>query len=130
MSRSRHLQVLIAQTIRFWLPLLLLALSFWIVGKSITRQVLNQPSTKPRALIANTQTNQAPTPSITAIDVTIDRQRGISLASVQLSNSTLRRQELEFSLTQPEKIEAAIAQELEQPLPVIKALVNYQRIDR
>lgn len=129
MSRSQRFQVLILQNIRFWLPLLLLALGFWVAGRFITRQVLNQSNNMPRALVANTQTETTRT-TVTAIQVEIDRQRGISLASVKLSNSPLKQLEFEFPLTDPQAIEAAIAQELERPLQEIKRLVSYQGIDR
>lgn len=129
MSRSQRLQVLILQNIRFWLPLLLLALGFWMAGRFITRQVLNQSNLMPRALVANTQTDETTATKITSITVEIDRQRGVSLASVKLSNAALKALEFEFPLTKPQDIEAALAQELERPLPEIKGLVNYRGID-
>jgi hypothetical protein len=130
MPRSPRFQVLILQSIRFWLPLLLLAFSFWVAGKLIALQVLNQSSDKPRSLIANINADTTTPTKVVSVKVTIDRQRGISLASVKLSNSALKELEFEFSLTNPQDIEIAIAQELERPLQEIKGLVNYVVIDR
>ena len=130
MPRSPRFQALILQSIRFWLPLLLLAFSFWVAGKLIALQVLNQSSDKPRSLIANINADKTTPTKVASVKVTIDRQRGISLASVKLSNSALKELEFEFSLTNPQDIENAIAQELERPLQEIKGLVNYVVIDR
>lgn len=127
MTRSHRLQVLIGQNIRFWLPLLLLALGFWIAGRFITRQVLHQSNDTSRVLIANTQSSETITP-ITAIYVEIDRQRGVSLASVKLSNSPLKKLEFEFPLTEPQALEAAIAQALERSPQDIQKFMNYKII--
>ena len=129
MTRAHRLQVLIMQSIQFWMPLLLLALSFWVAGRFIMRQVLNQSDNTPRALTANTQSSET-TIKITSIDVEIDQQRGISLAFVKLSNSALKKLEFEFPLTEPQAIEVEISQALERPLEEIKGLVKYKVVDR
>ncbi|MBW4657993.1 MAG: hypothetical protein KME15_04920 [Drouetiella hepatica Uher 2000/2452] len=130
MSRSQRFQVLILQNIRFWLPLLLLAFGFWIAGRFITLQVLNQSNNTSRALVANTQTDEATTPQIASITVEIDRSRGIALAQVKLFKSALKKLEFEFFLTEPQAIEASIAQELGRSPQEIKRLVIYKIIDR
>lgn len=126
MSRPQRFQVFILQNIRFWLPLLLLALGFWAAGKFITLRVLNQSNNTPRILIANTQTDE--TTQITSIYTEIDRQRGLASASVKLSNSSLKELEFEFLLTEPKDIEAALAQELERSPAEVRELMNYRII--
>jgi len=96
------------------------------MGNSIAVQVLSRPYQSVNKLQADTQLDMKLSVTILSMTAKIDRSRGSTTIAVKTSDSTLRKLEYEFSATEVNQIERAIAQELEMSITDVRKLVSYQ----
>ncbi|HIK17943.1 MAG TPA: hypothetical protein IGS53_22005 [Leptolyngbyaceae cyanobacterium M33_DOE_097] len=126
MAAPRFLPLLHRLGWEFWVPLPVIAGLFWIMGNSIAVQVLSRPYQSVNKLQADTQLDMKLSVTILSMTAKIDRSRGSTTIAVKTSDSTLRKLEYEFSATEVNQIERAIAQELEMSITDVRKLVSYQ----
>lgn len=110
----------------FWLPLPLVAALFWTTGNFIAVQVLSRPYNSVNKLQADRQLNRRLPVTILSINAEIDRSLGITTIFVNTSDSTLKKLEYEFPVTQTSQVEAAIAQELAMSIENVRKLISYR----
>ncbi|MGC8714611.1 MAG: hypothetical protein ACP5RH_19685 [Leptodesmis sp.] len=104
----------------------LIAALLWLGGNLIAAQVLSRPYDSVHVLQVDTQLDVKLSVSILAFIVRIDRRRGVTTISVKTTDSTLRKLEYEFPITQASQIEAAIAQELAMPIASVRKLISFK----
>ncbi|MGF1524249.1 MAG: hypothetical protein ACFBSF_18165 [Leptolyngbyaceae cyanobacterium] len=114
------------RSFRFWLSLLILGFSFWIVGKLITLRILHRTYENPRYFIANIQPQEIANQKISSIKVQIYRKSDLSIVEVNSDDPTLLEREFQFRLDAPQEIEQAIAQELGLSVEEVRSLVYYR----
>jgi len=112
-----------------WLPLPLLAAMFWLGCSLVTAQVLSRPYGTKDRLQADTQLEVYVSVSISMIKALIDRTEGITQVEVQTTDSSLKKLEFEFPVTDISQLEATIAQELRLPRQEVRRLVRYEIVD-
>ena len=110
----------------FCLSLLALGLTFWTVGQFVTLRILNRSYQTPRYFIANVQSDNTSRNQISTIKVKINGESGISIVEVISDDPNLLEREFQLTLTDPQDIEQAIAQELEIPLQDVRRLIYYR----
>lgn len=109
-----------------WLPLPLMAALVWIAGNSIAAQVLSRPYHSVNKLQADTQLDVKLSVAILSMNAKIDRRRGVTTIAVNTSDSTLKKLEYEFPVTEASQIETAIAEELTMPVADVRKLMSYR----
>lgn len=119
---------LLRSNIKVWWPIPLLGVLFWVGGRLVTAHILNHSYDTILTLTANTQIAVQSPEKILAITITVERGR--SRVVVDLANSTLKRLVLEFPLTDPGQVKAAISQELGLTLAEVEPLVHYRSINQ
>lgn len=95
----------------------------------MTAQVLSRPYDTKEKLEADTQLEVRVAANVATIKALINRAEGITQVEVQTSDSTLRKLEFEFPVTEPNQLEATIAQELGLSRADVRKLVRYQIMD-
>ena len=93
-------------------------------------KILHRSYQTPRYFIAHVQPENSVRSRISSIKVKIDGESGISIAEVMSDDPNLLEREFKFTLTTPQDIEAAIAQELEIPLQEVRSLIYYKLLNR
>lgn len=126
MAAPRFLQHLHRLSWEFWLPLPLIAALFWIAGNSMAAQVLSRPYQSVNKLQADSQLDVKLSVAILSMNAKIDRRRGVTTIAVKTSDSTLKKLEYEFPVTEARQIETAIAQELTMPVAAVRKLMSYR----
>ncbi|MEW5860814.1 MAG: hypothetical protein AB1861_26155, partial [Cyanobacteriota bacterium] len=112
MSSPRWLQVLHSLGLEFWLPLPLLGIIFWVGGGLVTDQALSRSYDTVDKLQADTQLEVQLSVTLLVIKAEIDKEQGFTEVQVKTTDSTLKKLEFEFPVTEFSQVEAAIAQEL------------------
>ena len=112
--------------LEFWLPLPILGLLFWTCGGLVTNYLLNRDYYNNEQLQVNTQIKEKPAKEVLAIKVEINYKLGISKVKVKTANSTLKKLEFEFFVTDFIQIEAAVSRELGLSVEQVRQLVRYQ----
>lgn len=114
---------------KFWLPLPLVGILFWLGGTAIARQVLHASYTSANQLQADTQLEMKLSVAVLVINAEIDQRRNTTAVSIKTTDSNLKRLEYEFPATQPKQIEDAIAQEIGLPVQEVRKLVRYRMMN-
>ncbi len=112
--------------LKFWLPLPLLGLLFWIAGKTAMTCIIESTRDGEYKIKANMQREVKPSKKVLSIQVKIDKNKGISLVEVITADKDIKQLEYKFYLTHPRKIEAAIAKELGLSPTQVRGLVRYK----
>lgn len=126
MTVSRYLQHLHRLGWEFWLPLPLVAAIFWMGGHSIAAQVLGRSYQSVNKLQADAQLDVKLSVTILSMNAKIERRRGVTLIEVKTSDSTLKKLEYEFPVTEATQVEMAIAQELGMSTADVRKLLSYR----
>ncbi|WP_238393458.1 hypothetical protein [Myxacorys almedinensis] len=113
----------------FWLPLPLVGLLFWLAGHAIAHQVLHRSYTSTNRLQADTQLEVKAGVTIIVISAAVDRQRGRTTVVVETTDSSLKKVEYTYWVTDVKEVEAAIARELGTSVENVRKLVRYRLID-
>lgn len=115
--------------LEFWLPLPLLAVLFWLSCSLISAQVLSRPYGAKDKLQADTQLEVHVSANVSMIQAVIDRTEGVTQVEVQTIESSLRKLEFIFPLTDTNEVETTIAQELGLSRQQVRSLVRYEIVD-
>jgi len=126
MAVPRFLQHLHRLGWEFWLPLPLVAAIFWMGGRSISAQVLSRSYQSVNKLQADAQLDVKLSVTILSMNAKIERRRGVTLIEVKTFNSTLKKLEYEFPVTEANQIEMALAQELRMSTADVRKLLSYR----
>lgn len=113
----------------FWLPLPFVATAFWFGSSFLMAQELRQPQRVENKLQADTQLEATVSVDILLINAVINRQQEMTLVEVETAEPILKRLELELLLTDPNQIEAAVAQELGLSRQDVRQLVRYEIVE-
>ncbi|MBD1892099.1 hypothetical protein [Coleofasciculus sp. FACHB-SPT9] len=130
MSSPRWLQRLHFLGLEFWLPLPLLGIIFWVGGGLVTDQALSRSYDTVDKLQADTQLEVQLSVTLLVIKAEIDKEQGFTKVQVKTTDSTLKKLEFEFPVTEFSQVEAAIAQELGLSAENVRTLVRYQLKNR
>ncbi|MGG6263934.1 hypothetical protein ACQ4M5_05970 [Leptolyngbya sp. AN10] len=125
----RIFQTVELNRVKFWLPLPLVGISIWFGGSAIARQVLHTSYTSPNQLQADTQLEMKLSVAVLVINAEINQRQNTTEVSIKTTDSNLKKLEYEFPVTEPRKIEDAIAQEIGLPVQEVRKLVRYRIID-
>ncbi|MEG4998014.1 hypothetical protein [Microcoleus sp. B4-D4] len=126
MALPRFLPLLHRAAWELWIPLPLVAALFWTTGNFIAAHTLSRPYNSVHKLQADKQLNRRLPVTILSINAEIDRSVGVTTIFVNTSDSTLKKLEYEFPVTQTSQAEAAIAQELAMPVENVRKLISYR----
>jgi hypothetical protein len=113
----------------FWLPLPLVALAFWLGSSVLTAEELQQSQPTETKLQADTQLKAVVSVNILLINAVINRNQNTTQVKVETAESVVKRLELELATTNPEQVEAAIANELQLSRQEVRQLVRYEIIE-
>lgn len=113
----------------FWLPLPLVGLAFWLGSSFLMAQALRQPNPTETKLQADTQLTATVSINILLMNALINRRQGVTQVEVKTTEPLLKRLELELPMTDADKIEAAIAQELQLSRQEVRQLVRYEILE-
>lgn len=108
------------------LPLPLLGIAFWFGGELVTKQVLARPYGTLDKLQADTQIQVQLSVTVLVIKAEIEKDQGLTNVEVKTANSAVKKLEFEFPVTEVNKVEAMIAQELKLSREDVRKLVRYQ----
>lgn len=108
--------------LRFWLPLPLSALFFWLSCSLIANQVLSRSYDSKDQLQADAQLDIHVSVNVMMIEATISRAKQIAQVEVRTTESILKTLEFEFPITDIDQVETAIAQELDLSRQVVRKL--------
>ena len=125
MQRIRWLQFLGSLGLEFWLPLPLLGLGFWLVSGWMVEQNLSHPAQTTRE-IQIVQNDRPSSEQVLSIQVTIDRNKGISVVKVKQATRVFEKQEFQLSTTELEQVEVLIGKQLSLSVEQVRQLVRYQ----
>ena len=126
MFRHRWLHLLHSLGLEFWLPLPFLGGLFWFGGNRMADQVLSRPYTTVNQLQADTQLEVKLSLTVVLIKAVINKTEGLTIVAVKTTDSTLKKLEYEFGVTEVGEIESAIANELGMSIEQTRKLVRYQ----
>jgi hypothetical protein len=113
----------------FWLPLPLVALVFWLGSSVLTAEELQKSQPTETKLQADTQLKAVVSVNILLINAVINRNQNTTQVKVETAESVVKRLELELATTNPEQVEAAIANELQLSRQEVRQLVRYEIIE-
>jgi hypothetical protein len=125
----RFLQLLHRAGWEFWLPLPLVAVTFWVAGNFMAAQVLSRPYDSVNSLPAGTQLDVELSVTILGMNAEINRRQGATTIFVKTTDLSLKKLEYEFSVVEVDQIEQAIAQELGMPVETVRKLISYRILD-
>ncbi|GAA6621393.1 hypothetical protein [Scytonema sp. NUACC26] len=126
MTPCKGLKLGLKLGLEFWLPLVLLGLTFWVGGGYVMDEILSQPYKGDSRLKVETQSVEQRQKSILFIKVEIYKKSGVSKVEVKTVSKALKELRFEFPVTEASLIEAAIAKELGLPTEDIRNLMYYQ----
>lgn len=131
MAIPRLLKLLHRSGWEFWLPLPLVAIAFWNMGNTMTHHVLTRSHTSVSPLQADTlQPDMQPglnlPDTVLAINAEIDLQRGITTVWVRTDDTRMSETTYEIAVTELERIETAIAHQLNLPVDGVRSLASYR----
>jgi hypothetical protein len=126
MFRHRWLHLLHSLGLEFWLPLPFLGVLFWFGGNLMTDRVLSRSYTTVNQLQADTQLEVKLSLTVVLIQAVINKTEGVTFVAVKTTDSTLKKLEYEFPVTEVGEVESAIAQELDMSIEQTRKLVRYQ----
>lgn len=98
--------------LEFWLSLPLLGFLFWVGASLITDHVLSRPYSTATQLQADTQLEVKLSVTVVVINAEIDKARGLTTIKLKTTDSVLKELDLQFPVTEFNKVESAIATEL------------------
>jgi hypothetical protein len=120
---------LCALGIEFWLPLPVLAAFFWLGCNLITNQVLSRPYGTREKLQADTQLEVRVLVNIATMQAVINPTENSTRVEVITAESSLRKLEFEFPVTDFAEVETTIAQELGLTTQEVRKLVRYEVLE-
>lgn len=126
MSLPPWRRILDSLWLEFWLPLPLLGVVFWLGGSLIKDQVLSRPYTTVSTLQADTERDVQLSLTVLLIKAKIKKSEGLTQVEVRTVDSTLKKLEFEFPVTEFEQVESSIAQKLGLSREDVRKLVRYQ----
>lgn len=126
MSSFRWLRALYSLGLEFWLTLPLLGFVFWFVAGVLTDQVLSRPYGTASQLEADTHLEVHFSVTVVVIQAEIDKSQGFTKVQVLTTDSALKKLDFVFPVTDFQKVEVMIAQELGLPVESVRRLVRYQ----
>jgi hypothetical protein len=124
MRRFQWLRFLGFLGVKFWLPLPLIGLVFWLIIQFITAQNLRLSNYSDRKLEVN-QNQPSPSGQILSIKVRVDRQSNSSQVQVKQTNSVIQKQEFKIPITESARLEMAIAKKLNLSVEQVRELIYY-----
>ena len=126
MFRHRWLYLLHSLGLEFWLTLPFLGVFFWFGGNLMAEQVLSRSYTTVNQLQADTQLEVKLSLTVVLIQAVINKTEGVTIVAVKTTDSTLKKLEYEFPVTDVGQVETAIAHELDMSIEQTRKLVRYQ----
>lgn len=126
MFLPRWRQILHSLWLEFWLPLPLLGLLFWLGGSLVKEQVLNRPYTTVNTLQADTERQVNLPITVLLIKADINKNQGLTQVQVNTTDSTLKRWEFEFPITEFEQVEVNMAMKLGLSREDVRRLIRYR----
>lgn len=119
-----------SSSLKVWILLPLVGVTFWLTTGWISQQVLSQPSLAKQTLEAggNQQVQLSFSLTVLSIDAQINQGTQITEVEVRTAGSALEELEFKFPVTELADVERAIARELHLPPAEIRKLIRY-RID-
>lgn len=126
MSSFRWLRALYALGLEFWLTLPLLGFTFWFAASLLTDRVLSRPYGTATQLEADTHLEVHFSVTVVVIQAEIDQRQGFTKVEVQTTDSVLKKLDFVFPVTDFQKVETIIAQELGLSPEDVRRLVRYQ----
>ncbi|MBW4442477.1 MAG: hypothetical protein KME10_14835 [Plectolyngbya sp. WJT66-NPBG17] len=111
--------------LRFWLLLPLLGGLAWILSGWATDWILTRSNVSDKAFVL--EASDSPAIIVQSINVAIQPGR-FAIVTVYTLNQPLRQLEFRFPVTEPEKIERAIAQVLGLSQAQVKQVIRYNAI--
>lgn len=110
----------------FWVPLPVLALLLLWGGNLMAKQVMGRPYGTVGSLQMDTQLQTKLAVTVLVIKADINAAKQLTKVSVKTMDSTLKKLEYEFPVTDAQLIESAIAQELAIPVGQVRKLTRYR----
>ncbi|MFB2977210.1 hypothetical protein [Microseira sp. BLCC-F43] len=92
----------------------------------MTDRVLSRSYTTVNQLQADTQLEVKLSLTVVLIQAVINKTEGVTFVAVKTTDSTLKKLEYEFPVTEVGEVESAIAQELDMSIEQTRKLVRYQ----
>jgi hypothetical protein len=126
MSLPHWRQILNSLWLEFWLPLPLLGVFFWLGGSLMKDQVLSRPYTTVNTLQADIEREVQLSIIVLLIKAEIKKSQGLTKVQVKTTDSTLRKLEFEFPVTEFQQVETSIAMKLGLSQDDVRKLVRYQ----
>jgi hypothetical protein len=126
MPLPRWLQKAFKFNLDFWLLLPILALTFWIGGKFVSDRVLSRPYDVVAEIEADRSTQIKLSFTVREIQVSIDKNKGLTEVEVKTDDSQLKKLEFELPTTEFEQVEKAIARELGLSKQNVQKLARYE----
>jgi hypothetical protein len=130
MRQLQLFQVLLTLGFVFWSSLPLIGLVFWLGSGLVGNRILSHAYSHKKYLQADTQLVRQVTKKIVAIEVEILQEQGISLVNVKTNHSPLKTMTFEFSITEPDQLEANLSHELGLSQERVRELIRYQELDK
>jgi hypothetical protein len=130
MRQLQLFQVLLTLGFVFWSSLPLIGLVFWLGSGLVGNQILSRAYSHKKYLQADTQLVRQITKKIVAIEVEILQEQGISLVNVKTNHSPLKTMTFEFSIIEPDQLEANLSSELGLSQERVRELIRYQELDK
>jgi hypothetical protein len=130
MRQLQLFQVLLTLGLVFWSSLPLIGLVFWVGSGLVGNRILSHAYSHKKYLQADTQLVRQVTKKIVAIEVEILQEQGISLVNVKTNHSPLKTMTFEFSITEPDQLEANLSHELGLSQERVRELIRYQELDK
>ncbi|BAZ69920.1 hypothetical protein NIES4106_47010 [Fischerella sp. NIES-4106] len=114
----------------FWSSLPLIGLVFWVGSGLVGDRILNHTYSHKKYLQADTQLVRQIMKKVVAIEVEVLQAKGVSLVNVKTNHSPLKTMKFEFSITEPNQLEANISRELGLSRERVSELIRYQGLDK
>ena len=110
-----------------WLILPIMGLLVWLGAGWMAERVLSHSyETSAYLQSGQPEVELSWTVTVTAIEATIERRRGVTEVTVRTAHSTLKELEIDVPVTEFTDIEAALSEELGLPREVINQLTRYR----
>ncbi|AFY48952.1 hypothetical protein Nos7524_3149 [Nostoc sp. PCC 7524] len=130
MYQPQFLQVLRNLGFVFWLSLPLIGLVFWLGSGLIGDQILSRTHNHKKYLQADTRLTRQMMKKVVAIEAEIRQPQGISLVKVTTNHVVLKTMIFEFSIIEPQRLEAKLSRELGLSQERVKELIRYETVQQ
>ncbi len=125
LQKTKWFKFLRSLGLEFWLFLPLLGIAFWLGGGFVMDRVLSRPNSKQEYLKGDAQLAQQSKTRVVSIKAEVNEQEGVSIVTVNTADSILKELVLQYPVTQPSDIEAAISKTLGLPRDEVSKRVIY-----